>query len=157
MATKLALLFTFLSISFLAGAQETDVLTLKDGKYHSEQNILDKNFTLVQQVLYDVPGSIDEEYNLLLYISFPDAPKARQLKTLDVKDSSLIKVRFDIFSVWNWEEENTATSGHITILSWTSTSVRVNFDLIVQDNRRKREYVYRGTRTFIRTKKKLNA
>jgi hypothetical protein len=146
---------------FCAGncfAQTTKVLQLKNKINFTERNTLltDTGFILEQEVWYDQPNSIDEEYKLVLTINIKDTSKAKQLKTIDVnKNSSVIQCNWSHRSAWNWKKDGIKTEGTIRIISLTKTAVIAELNLKITDYRFNHTivYVYDGTRTFTKEKK----
>ncbi|MGG9963729.1 hypothetical protein [Ferruginibacter sp. SUN106] len=139
-------------------AQTTKVLQLKNKINFTERNTLlpDTGFILEQEVWYDLPNSIDEEYGLVLTINIKDTLRAKQLKPIDVnKDSNVIQCNWSQRSAWNWKKDGIKIKGTIRIISFTKTTVTAELKLTVTDYRFNHRiiYLYSGTRTFAKEKR----
>jgi len=132
-------------------AQTTHILKLKNKKNYSEKSqfFSDSTTTLVHEVCYNEPNTIDEEGCYILTLTLIDTSKARQLKKIDItKDTSIIKSVFDYRSVWDWADEKVTLTGVVNILALTEKTISVDMHIKITDNRRSRAYTYIGTRIF---------
>jgi hypothetical protein len=155
MTSKIKTLLAAILLSGICFGQITNALRLKEKRYYAEKNTFSSDTTvnLRQEVCYNKPGVIDEEYCFILNIIISDTLKAKQLKKIDLaKDSSIIKCTWDLLSVWNWEDESTTISGIVTIVSWTKKAIEVDLNVEAYDNRHKEGYSYKGRRRFSKTK-----
>ncbi|MFI5133423.1 MAG: hypothetical protein ACHQEB_03755 [Chitinophagales bacterium] len=143
--------------TFLSG-QPIDVLQLKKQKYYTEESVFykDSAFTVKEKVLYDEPLTADEEHYYVLILDFKDILKARRKKSIDlIKDSSFIQSDYGFFSPWDHWGEQASISGHVKIIAWSATQIRLSLDIVVTDNRRNKTLIYKGTRVFLKTKRPL--
>lgn len=143
--------------SMLVKSQPINVLRLKDQDHYSEKNILFLKYptTLTQEICYNKPNVIDEEYCMILALTIIDTAKAMQLQWLNLRDTSAIKCVFDWQSVWQWQDRETSISGRVKIISLTNDSIEVEFDIEVFDYNFKRTYIYNKKRAFLKRKKQL--
>lgn len=141
--------------STLARSQPVNVLSLKDQAHFSERNTFSsENYTiLVQEVNFNVPRALDEEYWITLSLTIIDTAKAMRSQWLSLRDTSAIKCVFDWTSAWLWQDRETAISGRVKINSWTKESIEADFDIEVFDYNFKRSYIYNKKRTFLKAKK----
>ena len=148
---KLLLTILLSELTAFCFGQTTYVLNLKKKNYFSEKNqfYFDSSLKVIQEVSYDRPNVVDENYSLILSINIKDISKATLKNNLDLtKDTNLITCHFDILSVWNWEEEKTSINGSINIVSYTTAKIEVKFNIVVIELRNNRTYIYKGTKTF---------
>ncbi|MBX9784481.1 MAG: hypothetical protein K2X48_14425 [Chitinophagaceae bacterium] len=104
---------------------------------------------LIQEVSYNKRYTVDEEYSLILTIKIIDPEKLKSPGFADAgKDTSIIKCVFDFSSVWDWGEEDTVMCGTVSLVSAMKRSIKLKFDLTVNNLRKNRTYVYRGIRNF---------
>lgn len=153
MISKLAISLLCFFLAGTSAGQSENILKLKKKPYYSERNHYssDSSVALIQEVCYNKPKTVDEEYCVILKLQFIDPLKAKELKTLTIgKDSSIVQCSFDFQSVWNWEDEKTSISGSIQLLDWTKTAVKLRLDLQILDHSRKKIYSYEGIRSFKR-------
>ena len=137
----------------LTSCVSSNVLTYKNRQHYKENSIItsDTVFKLYQNVCYNKPGVIDEEFCYDLKLTFLDTAAAKTKKTLDLQiDTNIVKAEYGIFSVWNWSNENNKVAGQIEITQWNSDKVTLKENVIVTDYRRKETKKFKGTRTFIR-------
>jgi hypothetical protein len=129
------------------------LLSYKHKKYFKENSIItsDPTFKLYQNICYDRPGIIDEEFCYSLTLRFIDTTAARTKRILDLQtDTLIVKAGYEIFSIWNWSEENNNISGQIEILKWDKNEVLLKENIKAVDFRRKETRKFAGTRTFKR-------
>jgi hypothetical protein len=140
--------------SMLVKSQPVYVLSLKDQEYFSEKNTFSfkKPTTLVQEVSFNVPGALDEEYWITLTLKIVDTGKAKQFRVVNLRDTSVIKCEFNWQSPWHWEKRETTISGSIMIISWTRTFIEAGLDIEVFDYNFKRSYIYTKKRIFSKAK-----
>jgi len=156
MTSKRLILTGLLSVlTIFCFGQTTNVLKLKNKKYFDEKNqfFIDSSLKIIQKVGYDEPHTVDESYSLTLTLNVVDTLNARLKKNLDLTlDTALIKCRFDISSVWNWEDEKTTITGNVIIVSWTNEKIEFNFNVTVLELRNNRAFIYKGNRVFSKIK-----
>ena len=149
--TRLILTYCFLTI--LTSSCRTNLLTYKHKKYYKENSIItsDSTFKLYQNVCYNKPGVIDEEFCFDLTLKFIDTTAAKTKRILDLQsDTLIVKAGYGIFSVWNWSDENNKVCGRIEILKWDKDEVIVKENIQAVDFRRKETKKFVGTRTYKR-------
>jgi hypothetical protein len=145
------LILTNCILIILAPCSQTNLLTYKHKKYYSENSIItsDSVFKLYQNVCYNRPGVIDEEFCHELTLTFLDTTAAKIKKILNLAtDTLIVKSHYGIFSVWNWDDENNKVSGQIEIINWSNDGITLSENIITNDQRRKEIKKYKGTRTF---------
>jgi hypothetical protein len=149
--TRLLLIFSLLTI--LTSCSRTNLLTYKNKKYYYENSIItiDSIFKLFQNIRYNRPGVIDEEFCYCLTLNFIDTTAAKTKRIIDLQmDTSIVKVGYGIFSVWNWSDENNKVSGRIEIVKWDKNQVILKENIKAVDFRRKETMKFVGTRTYKR-------
>ena len=110
-------------------------------------------FTLYQDIGYNSPGVIDEEFSYTLNLIFLDLATAKTKKKLDLtRDTAIIRSKYGVFSVWNWDDEDNKVSGQIEIITWSKRSVTIKENVFIYDVRRNEKRTFIGTRTFKRRK-----
>lgn len=152
---RLCLFRVFCLLLILTGCGKINILKLKYRLYYTEKSEItnDTVFTLYQRVIYDKPNVIDEEFSYNLTLTFIDTAAAKAKKTLNlITDSSIVKAGYDIFSIWNLEDERNRLTGGIKILNWNSNAITLKENITVYDRRRNEIRRYSGTRTFKRGK-----
>jgi len=133
----------------------TNVLHLKHKRYYSDRSILtsDTTRTILQMVSYNRPNVIDDGFAYELSFKFIDTTAAKTKRLLNLlSDTAIVKTKYDIVSVWNWEEETYSLNGSIEILEWKTDSVTIKQNVIVDDKRRKEVLKFIGKRTFTKHK-----
>ena len=151
-------ILTFLSLLLSAtvrGQSDKNLLAYKDSIYYTERNIIltDKQFSLHQDIWFNVPGVIDEEFAYTLTLVFLEPEAARKRKVLNLStDTTIVKSTYGVFSVWNWSDENNQVSGKIEITEWKRRRITVKENISVLDIRRNERLKFVGTRTFKRQK-----
>jgi hypothetical protein len=155
---KNLILTTFVALTMVtlgqSRADTIEVLELRQVKNHFERNRFwsDSIITLRQQVTFNDPGIIDEEFTQLLTIKLFQQINKTDRKVFDVvKDSSLISCSYDRLSVWNWSEKKTVRTGQVRVISAGKRAVVLKLDLTVHEPG-KGTYIYRGVRKFTKTK-----
>lgn len=129
----------------------TNLLTYNYQKYYEENSIItsDSTFKLYQNICYNKPGVIDEEFCYYLTLKFTDTTAAKTKRILDLQtDTLIVKAGYGIFSVWNWSDENNKVSGQIEILKWDKDEVILKEKVQATDYRRKETKKFIGTRFF---------
>lgn len=137
----------------LTSCVSSNVLTYKNRQHFKENSIItsDTIFKLYQNVCYNKPRVIDEEYCYYLKLTFLDTTAAKTNKTLDLQtDTNIVKAEYGIFSVWNWNNENNKVSGRIEITLWDKDKVTLKENIVATDYRRKESKKFKGIRTFTR-------
>jgi hypothetical protein len=123
--------------------------------YYKEHSgiITDSIFKLYQNVRYDRPNIIDEEFSYTLSLTFLDTTAAKAKKNLNLAtDTLIVKSRYGVFSIWNWEgEEKTKVTGRIKIIAWDKNAIKIKETIFVSDEIRKETKKYKGIRTFKRS------
>ena len=144
--------------SMLAKSQPVNVLSLKDQEHFSEMNTFSsgKHITLTQEVNFNIPRALDEEYWITLNLTIFDTAKAKQLQWFYLRDTSAIKSVFGWRSAWLWQDRETSISGRVRIISWTKDSIEVEFDIEVFEYNFRRSYIYDKKRTFLKAKKSIS-
>ena len=148
--TRLTLLCIALVCSILFACHTTRVLALKNKQGYTEYNKLSKerNTELKQIVSYRT-HVLDGNFNYVLDFTILDSTALVSKKQLHFpKDTTIVKPKFDIGSVWNWEDEQHTLKGDFILLSWTDSAVAIKEDMKVYDLRTKEHYIYKGKRTF---------
>jgi hypothetical protein len=129
------------------------LLTYQHKKYYKENSIItsDSIFELYQNVCYNRPGVIDEEFCYVLTLKIIDTSAAKTKGILDLQaDTLIVKAGYGIFSVWNWSDENNKVSGQIEIIKWDKNEVVLRENIQANDFSRKETKKFIGTRTFKR-------
>ncbi len=137
----------------LCACAPSNLLTYKYHRHYHEQSIItsDSVFTLYQNINYNVPHIIDEEFSYELTFQFKDSLAAKNKKYLNLAtDTGLVKTNYDIFSVWSWDAQKSAVTGEIEILKWNKNEVVLKENVTVKDFTNNETKHYRGTRRFIR-------
>jgi hypothetical protein len=146
-------ILTYFILTILTSCSQTNLLRYRHKKHYKENSIItsDTTFKLYQNVCYNRPGVIDEEFCYELTLTFIDTVAAKTKKILNLAtDTSIVKSRYGIFSVWNWEDENNKVTGQIEIIAWDKNSVTLKENIFASDYRRKETKNYKGTRTYKR-------
>ena len=155
MTRLLFILVFFAGLGTALGQRDTNLLTYKDSIYYSEKSIITsaREFTLYQDIYYNVPGTIDEEFVYTLTLVFIMPKLVHKRRVLDLaSDTAIVKSKYGVFSVWNWSDENNLVSGRIEILEWRKRKVTIKENISVWDKRRNKRVKFIGTRTFTRQK-----
>jgi len=140
-------------LTILTSCSRTNLLTYKHKKYYKENSIItsDSTFKLHQNVCYNRPSVIDEEFCYDLTLKFIDTTAAKTKRIIDLQaDTLIVKAGYGVFSVWNWSDENNKVSGQIEILKWDKNEVTLKENIKVIDFRRKETKKFVGTRTYKR-------
>lgn len=146
-------ILTFSILTILTSSCLKNVLTYKHRKFYNEKSIIknDTPFTLNQNVCYNRPDIIDEEFCYDLTLIFLDTALAKTKKILNLAtDTLILKSQYGRFSVWDWEEENNKVSGQIEIISWDKTTVTLKEKIFISEFGRKKSKIFKGTRTYKR-------
>ena len=149
---QLRIFFSFLNL--VVFGQTIDVLELKNKRHFKERDLFTSDSTLYIkcEVCFDHPRWDDEEYCRRLSFEIVDLVKFNQINFLDLeKDTSIIQSEYHKISVWS-SDEKSKISGNIKILSRTDEKIKLDLDIIVTA---KQEYVYKGVRTFRKSKGRL--
>jgi hypothetical protein len=147
------LVLTYCILTILASCSRTNLLTYKHKKNYKEKSIItsDPNFKLDQNVCYNRPAVIDEEFCYHLTLKFIDAAAAITKRILDLQaDTLMVKAGYGTVSVWNWSDENSKVTGQIEILKWDKDEIILKENIRVIDLRRKETKRFMGTRSFKR-------
>jgi len=140
-----------LFISLIIGCKTTHLHRLKNHPNFSERSVItsDSVKTLVQDVLYNRPGVIDEEYSYMLRYKLIDTTAAKEKRILDLsKDTSIVKTQYFLASVWNWSEPNNLVSGTIEVVHWETNKIILKQNVYVEDYVEKEQVKFIGIRTF---------
>lgn len=144
---------TVIVLMILASCRQANLLTYKRKQYYSESSVISRDsvLTLYQNVCFNIPNMMDEEFCHTLKLSFTDTLAAKTKKVLDLeKDTALVKAQYSRFSVWNWDSENNQLKGRVEILTWDSSGILLKEKVMVYDYRRKTTRRFTGTRLFTR-------
>lgn len=130
-----------------------NVLTYKGRPHFEERSIIlteEPVLTLTDHVTYNVREIVDEEFYYYLRMRFTDTSLVRAGMTLDLaRDTQLVRADYGVGSVWNWEPEDNALRGTITIDRWTPDTVVLRERVRIDDRRRQQKKSFIGTRTFV--------
>ena len=132
----------------------TSVLNLHTKTNYKEANKFwrDNGIILYQEVAFNDPNIIDDEYSQILSISILDSAIIAGQRIFDLaNDSTILRCTYDRLSPWNWSKRNVRTVGHFKIISLTKTRIETEFDLTVTEQG-KGIYVYQGKRIFKKSK-----
>jgi hypothetical protein len=146
------LLLTSIITLLITSCVSPNLLTYSSRSNYFEKSILegDTIIRLRQAVCFDKPHRIDEEFCHWLIFTLPDSNAAVAKRNLNLKtDTLLVKSKYELFSVWNWQEENNSVSGKIFIQQWEPGKVVLRERIKVIDHRRHRTLRLTGTRTFL--------
>jgi hypothetical protein len=145
-------------LMLLTSSCSKNLLTYKYKRHFYEHSTFLNDSTFVQSISYNRRRVIDEEYAHKLIFSFYDIAAAKEKKILNLKtDRDIVKTSYDLFSVWNWEDENYELSGEIEILKWDKNKLKLKEKIKVIDHQRKETYHFVGKRTFSPAKKPADA
>ena len=147
------LIITYCLLTTLTSCIRTNLLTYKHIKYFNENNIITSGstFELYQNVCYNRPGVIDEEFCYDLTLKFIDTTASKTKRILDIQlDTLILKASYGISSIWNWSDENNKVSGQIEILKWDKNEVILKENILAVDLGRKETKKFIGIRTFKR-------
>ena len=151
MFCRVFILISFIFLTIACTGQTVEAFNLKNENFYSEYNTFsfDSLITIKQQVCYDAPNMDDEEYCINFFLKFNNQFDPQKTKTLDLnKDTSLVKCVFNIRDPWGRDQRPIRFSGLITILSWTTKSIKLEFNTTVLDKNQNKKYRYKGVRTF---------
>ncbi|MES2727193.1 MAG: hypothetical protein V4643_08840 [Bacteroidota bacterium] len=137
-------------LTILFACQTTKVLSLKNKQGYREYNILSKErFTELKQLVSYRTHVLDGNFNYALNFTILDSARLVSKKQLHFPaDTTIVKPKFDIGSIWNWGDEPYTLKGDFILLNWTDSSVTIKEDIKVYDLRTKEHYIYKGKRTF---------
>lgn len=127
----------------------TNVLMLKYRRhFYEHDSVHSAPLVLEQDVQFNDPRIIDEEYTHSLEITFHDTAAAKRKKVLNLnKDTAIVTVSYENISVWNWFSNYNIVGGTIKILKWKQHKI------VLEENLTARGYAdrkvrYRGRKTF---------
>jgi hypothetical protein len=146
------IIITGILFSLTAAGQSVDVLILKKKRHFKETALFyrDSALTIIYEICYNKPRTMDEEYCRSISFIVTDTAKFRQSLTLDVeKDSSIIRCTCNRLSVWHWENVKSSITGQVKIVSVSETEIKLEMNIFVQAGE---EYIYNGTRKFKKSK-----
>jgi hypothetical protein len=141
-------ILTGILFTVTAAAQPVDVLMLKKKRHFKETSLFyrDSALTIIYEVCYNKPRTMDEEYCRSISFIVTDTAKFRKSLTLDVeKDSSIIRCTYNRLSVWHWENVKSSITGQVKIVSVSETEIKLEMNIFVQA---REGYIYNGTRKF---------
>ena len=150
-------IFPFFVPQFLFGQNSIDttsVLNLHQKTNYKEANKFwrDNGIVLYQEVVFNDPNVIDDEYSQMLSISILDSAILAGQRFFDLtSDSAIVKCSYDRLSPWNWSKRNVRIVGHLKIILVTKNRIETEIDLVVTEQD-KGIYVYRGKRLFKKSK-----
>jgi hypothetical protein len=104
---------------------------------------------LYQDIWYNKKGTIDEEFSYTLTFQIFDTTQAKLMQIINYSDTAIVKVTYDLFSVWNWEPENYKLTGDFKIISLTKEKATIKEKIKVVDNITKKAYFFNGTKTYV--------
>ena len=150
----LPLIFGFITVTNIPH-QSANNLDLIKNKYYKELNTFNYNkydsvFHLTNEISFNEPGKIDEEFSHNLFFEFK-GPVSKGVNFNLINDSVTVKSRYDYLSVWNWGEEKADISGTITILEWDKKKIQIFMDIKVFLPEVEKTYQYLGKRNFNKT------
>ncbi len=142
-------------LTILFACQTTKVLSLKNKQGYREYNILSKErFTELKQMVSYRTHVLDGNFNYALNFTILDSARLVSKKQLHFPaDTTIVKPKFDIGSIWNWGDEPYTLKGDFILLNWTDSSVTIEEDMKVYDLRTKEHFIYKGKRTFTKKDK----
>ena len=132
-------------MTILASCSRTNLLNYKYRIHYEENSIITSNttFTLYQNVCYNRPGTIDEEFCYDLTLTFLDTTAAKTKKILNLEtDTLIIKSRCGKSSVW-FDSGNNKVTGQIEICVWDKNAVTLKENIYASGIG-----CYKGTRTY---------
>lgn len=148
--------FLLLTTIFFTSCNK-NLLHLKHKNNFKERNtfLTENNQTELEQLIfYNEVNVIDEEYTHVLILTIKDKDAAEQKRHLDLqKDTAIIEIKYDFFSVWDWDDENLTIKGTVDIVDWTTKSIKIKENIEVNDIRRNSIKKYKGKRTFTKKNK----
>ena len=141
-------LLFLVSLSSSIVAQE-NILELYEEEFFEETLHLKKGKlrTLNFSVLYNHPKYIDEEFIHYFKVYIPKSDMVEG-NILVLNKDSILKVDYDLFSIWDWSDENNQVSGDIEILEVNRRSVKVRMHFLIDDIRRDSQLKVNGIRVF---------
>jgi hypothetical protein len=152
---KYVLAVLFIIVAGNCNAQK-NILNLKHLPFYKESSIFSRDpiYTLTQEVTYNKPGTVDEEYSYDVKFVFMNGSEAKLKKVLDLSmDTAIVKSYFSFNSVWNWlDPEDFNFVGTIEILDWQKNKITLKEDFFIT-TRNKPKLKYKGIRTFLQKKK----
>jgi hypothetical protein len=132
----------------------TSVLSLQQKTNYKEASKFwrDNDIVLWQEVTFNDPNIIDDEYSQILSISILDSAIVAGQRLFNlVNDSAIVKCTYDRLSPWNWSKKIIKTVGQLKIISLTKNRIETEFDLIITEQG-KGIYIYQGKRVFKKSK-----
>ena len=130
-------------------AQKVDVLRPGKKRFFNETNSykLDSILTILCEVCYDDPRSLDEEYCRSIAFIIKDPTQFKEFRLYSIKnDTSIIQCTYDRLSVWNWDKPGSRISGTVKVIRRTSKFIELEMNIEVNA---KSLYIYKGKRRFI--------
>ncbi len=151
---KLSVTLLFLLLA-TAGFAQTNVLSLYKQQHYNEIDEVEKNstFTLRQEVNYNDRRVIDEEHTYLLRLFFNsnNAPTPTVLNV--ATDTAIVKLYYNHYSVWDFNDDIYKFTGTIEILKWTKKAITLKEDITVTDAQTGEAVCYKGELTFYKSPK----
>jgi len=141
-------IFFFIGLS--SSAQKVDVLKLGKKRFFKETNnyYLDFPLTLLCEVCYDDPRSLDEEYCRSISIIIKDTAQFTEYGTYSIKnDTSIIQCTYDRLSLSDVDGKNDKISGTVKLLRRTIEFIELEMNIEVHA---RSIYIYKGKRRFTR-------
>jgi hypothetical protein len=142
------IILTGILFSITVAGQSVDVLSLKKKRHFKETALFyrDSALTIICEVCYNKPRTMDEEYCRSISFIVTDTAKFRESLTLDVeKDSSIIRCTYNRLSVWHWQNVKSSITGQVKIISVSQTEIKLEMNIFVQA---REGYIYYGIRKF---------
>jgi hypothetical protein len=148
---RLFIALLFLSVSLLTFGQTIDMLQLKNSKLYCEENLFksDSVLTIVSRICFDIPKMDDEEYCQRVYFKIKNFKSG---SILNLEDTLTVKTNYTKIGTWLIENRS-KFKGIIKIISVTKEEIELDMDFINFVDQKK--YVYKGVRSFKKSKKKL--
>ena len=145
-------LVLFISLFLLSACNKNNYIYLKFHPHYSLHHFVkaDSNFYLLKQVIkYNVPHSIDEEFNYTLNIEIPKNIPLN--KFFDIEDSLIYNTNYMYFSIWDFDPDDYKIEGKIKLKSIDKKKIIIKENILIHvDNGRKiieRRFV--GRRKFL--------
>ena len=112
--------------------QKVDVLKLGKKRFFNETNSykLDSILTILCEVCYDDPRSLDEEYCRSIAFIIKDTAQFNESRIYSIKnDTSIIQCTYDRLSVWNWDRPGSRISGTVKVIRRTSKIIELEMNI----------------------------
>ena len=149
--------YTIISISFLniicGQTTKINLRQLAKKKNYSERTFILKDTSsqikLYQDICYNKKGVMDEEFSHTLTFLIFDTLLAKKKRTINCLDTIIAKISYDLFSVWNWEQENYTMTGDFEIIELSKQKATIRQNITVIDLNNKRTLYFNGIKTYV--------